>query len=296
MGDFGVAVSPFELDEWQQATGITPDLCMVFESWSRQRALTDMLTKAKSFGHRQFACTWEPWTPPPVGVSAEQQGEVQPEWAADTILAGDHDDYIDAVARSIRESKLDAVWLRYGHEMNGHPPWHPWGHDPAGYVAAWKYIRKRVRSERGAWNAKFVWSPNPDLWRPTPADWLQRLLPYWPGLSAVDAVGSTMIEFGRADRSYPVSAFAARFDLVREIFGRQVRAMEVNVSRELAVPWLLDLAALCAAPDRPLPMVVLSQGASRAAALGGTGDLAWSLVDDADAREAVRAVIDALRS
>lgn len=294
MGDFGVAVSPFELAEWQQATGIQPDLCMVFESWSRQRALTDVLAKARSFGHREFCCTWEPWDPPPIGVTPEEQGAVQPEWGHESILRGDHDDYIDAVARSIRDSGLDAVWLRFAHEMQG--VWHPWSHDPAGYIEAWKYVRHRMRSERAAWNAKFVWAPNPDLWRATPADWLAKLLPYWPGAAAIDGLGSTMIEFGREDRSYPVSAFAQRFWMARDVFLRPVRAMEVNVSRELAVPWLTDLAGLITRAPTLIPTVILSQGASRAAALGGTGDLSWSLVDDADARGAVRAVIQALHS
>jgi hypothetical protein len=292
MGDFGVAVSPFELDEWITATGISPDLCMIFEAWSRQRALTDVCAKARRLGHSQLAVTWEPWTPVPVGTDPAAQGQPQPEWAPATILAGDHDDYIDAVARSIRDSGLTAVWIRYGHEMNG--GWYPWSADTAGYVAAWKYIRHRMRSVRAAWNARFVWAPNPDLWRATPADWLVRLMPYWPGPAAVDALGATMIEFGRDDRSYAVTQFAERFDLAHRIFGRPVRAMEVNVAQELAVPWLCALARHAAAND--LPAVILSQGASRAAAVGGTGDLDWSLMDDPDARAAVRALVDALHS
>lgn len=298
MGDFGVAVSPFELEEWQVATGLTPDLCMIFEAWSRQRSFADVCAKARSLGHTQLVVTWEPWEPVPVGCTPQEQGALQPEWDHQSILAGHHDEYIDAVARSIRDSGLSAVWLRYAHEFNGSVPggggWYPWAWDPVGFVAAWKYIRNRVRSVRGAWNAKFVWAPNPDLWRTLPADWFATLLPYWPGGSAMESVGSTMIEFGRADRSYSVASFGTRFDLAREVFGRPVRALEVNVSRELAVPWLLDLAALATTPDRPLPMVVLSQGASRASALGGTGDLEWSLVDDPDACEAVRAVVQAL--
>lgn len=294
MGDFGVAVSPFELAEWQDATGLTPDLVMVFESWSRQRSFADVLAKARTFGHTQMVVTWEPWTPVDVGATPDEQGAPQPEWDHASILAGDHDGYIDLVARSIRDSGMEAVWLRFGHEMNGHPPWYPWGHDPEGYVAAWKYVRRRMRTERGAWNAKFIWAPNPDLWRTLPADWLTGLLPYWPGGAAIDGVGSTMIEFGRDDRSYPVSQFVQRFTLAASIFGRPVRAMEVNVARELAVSWLTDLAQWVRITHTP--MVILSQGASRASALGGTGDLDWSLVDDPDARAAVLGVIQALHS
>lgn len=294
MGDFGVAVSPFELDEWTAATGIHPDLCMIFEAWSRQRSLAEVCAKARRLGHTQLAVTWEPWTPVPVGTHPDEQGAPQPDYAPAAILAGEHDDYIDGVARSIRDSGLTAVWLRYGHEMNG--GWYPWSANPAGYVDAWKYIRHRVRSLRGAWNARFVWAPNPDLWRTTPADWLARLLPYWPGPAAIDGIGATMIEFGRDDRSYNVAQFAQRFELARDIFGRQVRAMEVNVAREIAVPWLCALANYAGRADRPLSMAILSQGASRAAAVSDTGDLDWSLMDDPDARAAVQALVQALHS
>lgn len=293
MGDLlGVAVSPFELDDWQKATGLQPDLCMVFESWSRQRTLADHLEKAKSFGHDAIAVTWEPWSPTPVGTTAEDQGRMQEQWRAESILDGDHDEYIDNFARALRDSRM-TVYLRFAHEMNG--TWYPWYHDPDMYVAAWKYVRNRVRSERNAWNVKFVWSPNPDLWRATPADWLRKLMPYWAGSAATEYVGFTMIDFG-GDKYYPISSFAQQFDLARRIFKKNVLAMETNVARENAVDWLYDLAAYIRGGDRYLPLVILSQGSSRAAALGGTGDLAWTLVDDPEARKAIGAVASALHS
>lgn len=293
MGDlFGVAVSPFELDEWQRATGIKPDLTMIFENWSRQRALTDVLNKAKSFGHDSIAVTWEPWKPTPVGTPGDQQGEVQEQWCNASILRGDHDEYIDAMARSLRDSGM-TVYLRYAHEMNGN--WYPWHNDPDDYVAAWRYVRHRVRSLRNAWNVKFIWAPNPDLWRATPADWLQRLMPYWPGPASVEAVGSTMIDFG-GEKYYPVSSFAAQFDLARRIFRKPLLAMEVNVARESAIEWLEDLARYISSGSRPLPLVILSQGSSRAAAAGDTGDLSWSPVEDPAARGALQKVAEALHA
>lgn len=292
MGDlFGVAISPFELEEWQEGTGIKPDLCMIFESWSKQRALTDHLDKAKTFGHDSIAITWEPWTPTPVGTPADDQGVVQQEWSADSIIAGDHDDYIDSFARALRDSQM-TVYLRWGHEMNG--TWYPWHHDPDKYIAAWKYLRHRVRSVRNAWNVKFVWAPNPDLWRATPADWLRRLMPYWPGTAAVDYVGFTMIDFG-GDRYYPVSLFAERFNLARQIFRRPILGMEVNVARENAVEWLYDLAGYARDANHPLPLVILSQGSSRAAAVADTGELDWSVSSDPAARDALREVVRSLR-
>lgn len=290
---FGVATSPFELDEWQIATGIRPDLCMVFESWARQRPLTEALNRAKSFGHTAFALTWEPWTPTPVGVSGEEQGVLQSRWSHDSILRGDHDDYIDMIARNLRDSQM-TVFLRLMHEMNGH--WYPWHNDPDKFIAAWKYIRYRMRSMRGAWNVKFVWAPNPDLWRSSPADWLRGLLPYWPGPAAVEYYGTTMIEFAYGDRAYPVSSFANRFRLAREIFQKRVLAMEVNVAHEVAVPWLTDLTAYVRTNPGALPVIVLSQGQSRAAATQETGDMSWSAETDAHCRVAIRDLVEALHA
>lgn len=293
MGDlFGVATSPFELDEWQQATDLKPDMCMIFESWSRQRALTDVCNKARSFGHNAIAITWEPWEPTPVGSTADEQGARQDEWSSESILEGRHDDYIDAVARSLRDSGLQ-VYLRFGHEMNG--DWYPWHHDPARYIQAWKYVRHRMRSMRNGWNIKFCWSPNPDLWRATPADWLVKLMPYWPGPASVEYIGFTMIDFG-GSKYYPVASFAEQFNLARLIFRKRIMAMEVNVARDRAVEWLDDLADYIRDGLRPLPAVILSQGSSRAQALGNTGDLDWSVVNDKATRGAVGRVIEALHN
>lgn len=287
MGDFGVAVSPFELEEWSGATGINPDFCMIFESWDRQRALTDVCNKAAAFGHRTIAVTWEPWTP-----TADAEGHPQPEWAATSVLNGEHDDYIDAVARSLRDSKLN-VYLRFAHEANG--GWYPWSADPAGYVDTWKYIRYRMRSVRAAWNVKMVWSPNYDLWRATPADWLARLLPYWPGSTAIDHLGTTMINFG-AERDYTVDRFAGRFGLAYDIFTRRTKAMETNVNLDDACDWFGALADYVAQRDRPVSTVVLSQGASRLGSTGTTGEMNWFVGDYPEIVDAIGSVVSALHA
>lgn len=289
---FGVAVSPFELDEWIDATGIRPDLTMIFEAWHRQRSLRDSFAKARSFGHRSIMVTWEPWEPTPLGSTGDEQGRVQSRWSNSSILRGEHNSYIDMIARDMRDSGFETVYLRWGHEMNG--GWYPWSNDPASYVAAWKYLRNRIRSQRGAWNVKMVWAPNPDLWRTVPADWLIRLLPYWPGHSSVDHVGFTIIERGaEGGQSYPVSKFQTRTWLARNIFGRPVLAAEVNVVRDLAVNWLGDMATWVR-QKHPYPVFVLSQGPSRAEAAGNAGDLSWSAMHYSAGRDAVRRLVSAL--
>lgn len=288
---FGVAVSPFELAEWQDATGISPDMCMVFEAWSNNRTLEATTAKAQELGHDSLVVTWEPWQPTPLGLTNEEQGAYQAQYSAASILSGQHNDYIDANARVLRDSGL-TVYLRFAHEMNGN--WYPWYHDPVGYVAAWKYVRQRVRSMRGAWNVKMVWSPNPDLWRSTAADWLARLLPYWPGQAAIDYVGFTSIEFG-GDKDYSVADFTDRFNLAGQLFQRPVVAPEANVALDKANQWLRDWAAAVTRGTARLPFFVLSQGPSRAEASTTTGDLSWSAMDHPETWDAVKTLANALR-
>jgi beta-mannanase len=236
--------------------------------------------------------TWEPWEPTPLGSSAEEQGRVQSRWSNESILRGEHNSYIDMIARDFRDCGLETVYLRWGHEMNG--GWYPWSHTPTSYVAAWKYLRHRIRSQRGAWNVQMVWAPNPDLWRRVPADWLSRLLPFWPGYSSVDSVGFTMIERGpESGQDYPVSEFAKRTWLARNVFGRPVLAAEVNVVRELAVDWLNDMA-VWVRNKHPYPAFVLSQGPSRAEAAGTAGDLSWSAMNYPAGRDAIARLASAL--
>jgi hypothetical protein len=282
---FGVAINPFDVADWTAATRITPSLCMVFEQWFRQRSLRPILDKAVSLGHREIVVTWEPWTPTPLGSTSAEQGAVQVEWSNDSIVRGVHNDYIDMIARDMRDCGLTTVYLRFAHEMNG--GWYPWSVDPVSYVAAWRYVRNRIRIVRNARNVAFVWAPNPDLWRKVPADWLARTLPYWPGGTSVDYVGFTMIERGVVNSLYPVEDFSTRTALARQIFAKPVIAAEVNVVKDLAVAWLGDMAAYI---DHlhPYPVFILSQGPSRAQAAGNAGDLSWSAVDFVEGREAIR--------
>jgi beta-mannanase len=238
-----------------------------------------------------MAVTWEPWEPTPVGIPNEEQGAFQVEWCHQSILDGQHDDYIDAMARAFRDSGL-TIYLRYAHEQNGN--WYPWCRDAELYVLAWKYVRRRVRSLRGAWNVRMVWAPNPDLWRPSPADWLARVLPFWPGPASVDLLGFTMIQFGGDHGDYPVFKFAERFDLARRIFQKPILAPEVNVAKDLAIGWLHDLASYVSNGSRPLSAVILSQGLSRAEAASDTGDLSWSVDTWPEGRDAVALVESAL--
>lgn len=107
------------------------------------------------------------------------------------ITAGLYDDYIDAWAQAIAQTRL-TVFLRWGHEMNGCVPtdtppcWYPWGGDPAGYVAAWRYIHDRIELANAVKNVVWVWTPNisqGNVFADYPS--------YYPGDTYVDWVGAS---------------------------------------------------------------------------------------------------------
>ena len=100
---------------------------------------------------------------------------------------GSSDRMIASVATKLAGMRRP-VMLRWGWEMNG--DWFGWdgmhnGRNPAGYVAAWRRLR-RIFDRHGARNVAWVWSPN---WRSTPnAEWNQ-MRHYYPGDAYVDWVG-----------------------------------------------------------------------------------------------------------
>lgn len=286
MGIFGTALDPSRVGAWQAATGVTPDVTMSFDAWSAQRSPAPLLDRVKQLGHRELIITWEPWQPTAPG---EGQGAPQPRWSPESIIDGEHDAYIDMYASALRASGL-TVWLRFAHEMNG--TWYPWSIDAEAYAQAWRYLRYRIRTGNRAWNVRMMWSPNLDLYRRVPADWLRGLMPYWPGAAHVDLVGFTMINFG-GDKSYPVALFRERVELARDVFGKAVVAPECNVALDQAVDWLTGMAEWM--EQDPLPLWVLSQPeVSGAEVAGGTGDLTWSVTGHPETHTALRRLSEAL--
>jgi len=89
----------------------------------------------------------------------------QAPYSLDNIAKGTNDAYIRAFASVIKKYG-GPVLLRPMHEMNG--DWYPWSNagaytvkngGPARYIAAWRHIHDLFAAV-GAWNAKWVWSPN----------------------------------------------------------------------------------------------------------------------------------------
>jgi beta-mannanase len=127
--------------------------------------------------------TWEPWR-----RNFQDPTAIQPAYALDTIVAGDHDAYIRAWARAARASGVPIV-LRFAHEQSTEPgtrPWYPWQGDPAGYREAFRHIVTLFREE-GADNVRHLWSA---MWLNS---WASQ---YYPGDDVVDYVGTTTLNHG----------------------------------------------------------------------------------------------------
>jgi hypothetical protein len=108
-------------------------------------------------------------------------GPEQPEFNLQTIVNGDHDEYLTSWAQAAR------LWghpffVRLNPEMNGW--WSPWseqvnGNSPGDYVAAWQHVVDVFRGQ-GATNVTWVWCPNIIGQYSTPLDGL------YPGDDYVD--------------------------------------------------------------------------------------------------------------
>jgi hypothetical protein len=85
----------------------------------------------------------------------------QPEFSLESIIEGEHDEYI---RRWAKEAKAwgKPFFLRFNWEMNG--DWFPWsekvnGNKPTQFVLAWRHVYD-IFAEVGAENVTWVWCPN----------------------------------------------------------------------------------------------------------------------------------------
>ncbi len=283
---FGVAIDPWQTDEWAAAVGAKPSLVMGFESFSNKRTLDKHFAEVKRQGVGSFMVTWEPWVSVDAALGKEAQHKLQPEYSNGAIASGQWDDYLRAFARSVKASGL-MVYIRYAHEMNG--DWYPWSRDPADYIAAWRRVVSIFRQEK-ADNARFVYSVNPSIWVAEP-EFEQSIRQYWPGPEYVDHLGSTMINFG-GTKTYTVTEFGARLAQMRAALNKDVIITELNTAADGRVKWLTDLRTWLTDATW-VRAVVLSQGASRGQAQLGqkVGNLSWNVMTDPETQPVVKAII-----
>jgi hypothetical protein len=272
---FGVYVDPWHVDDWARNVGAAPQLVAKFEAFSNQRTIDNFLTQTQKIGIRRAMVSWEPWAPVPASFGTAEQARQQPGYRNVDIARGSQDRYMLTFARSLAKFP-GTVYLRFAHEMNGY--WYPWSRDPKAYVFAWRRM-VRIFDVAGAKNVRFVWSVNPNLYEGQRI-WRKGLRPYWPGSRYVDAVGSTMIDFGGL-KAYPVKRFAPRLRWLRTTFHKPIVLTETNTAYAGRVRWLTDLRSML----QTMPwirVVAWSQLPSRGKVhQRGTGIVDWDVQTDA---------------
>jgi hypothetical protein len=283
---FGVYVDPWHIDDWSANVGAQPTIAAKFEAFARKRDVLNFTSEAERRGIRTVLLSWEPWKPMRATVGVYRQSYPQPGYRNVDIANGSQDRYIRRMARDL--ATFDGtVYLRYAHEMNGF--WYPWSWDARSYRKAWRRIHRLFR-EAGADNVRFVWSINPNLYEPR-SSWMRNLRLYWPGSAYVDALGSTMINFGGSKR-YDVAAFVPRLRALHLRYRKPVLITEANTQFGGRVRWLKDFRLML----RRAPWikgVVWSQLPSRGAAqMRKPGDLHWDVQQDPVSAAVVRGIID----
>jgi mannan endo-1,4-beta-mannosidase len=284
---FGVYVDPWHVDDWSRAIGAAPQAVAKFEAFSRGRTIDDYATEMRRQGISRILVSWEPWRPVPAALGIDAQSRPQPGYRNIDIARGTQDRYIMRFARSLGRFP-GTVWLRYAHEMNGY--WYPWSRDARAYRWAWRRM-VRLFQLAHARNVRFVWSVNANLYEPDSL-WMRNARRYWPGARYVDAVGSTMIDFG-GDKNYTVARFAPRLRALHARFGKPVILAETNTEYDGRVAWLRDLRAML----RRTPWiraVMWSQLPSRGKAhrAGASGIVDWDVQRDPAAAAQLRAIIE----
>jgi beta-mannanase len=80
------------------------------------------------------------------------------------ITAGQWNTYLDNWIKGLKawqatypSTSKPTILLRFAHEFNGN--WYPWGNDPDGLKAAWRYIYSRFKTA-GVTNVEWVWCAN----------------------------------------------------------------------------------------------------------------------------------------
>jgi hypothetical protein len=113
---------------------------------------------------------------------------------------------------------------------------------------------------------------------------------YWPGGHWVDAVGSTMINFGTS-RRYAVRSFEPRLRTLHQTFAKPLMITETNTAFDGRVAWLRDLRRML----RRMPWVrsvAWSQLPSRGLAHTSVArQLDWNVQQDPPSAAVLRGII-----
>jgi hypothetical protein len=158
--------------------------------------------------------TWEPdGGTDPAGVSHYRLSDV---------AHGRYDASLRALVEQLTQVHRGAV-LRPMPEMN--TPWYAWsgtanGNTPSEYVAAWKRVRRAVRSAPGGRSIRMLWSP---YVQSIPYTGTNQIGDYFPGTSEVDLVGVSGYNFGNSGSlvwTTPDALFDAAYATIESIVAK----------------------------------------------------------------------------
>ncbi len=190
--------------------------------------------------HASLVVTWDPDR----GVD----GASQPRYRLVNVASGRYDRSLRALVAQLHTVKKGTV-LRPMPEMN--TPWYAWsgtvnGNTPKQYVAAWKRVRRALRSAPGGAAIKLLWAPYVQNIPDTTAS---RLQAYFPGASQVDLVGVSGYNFGAQTPlawSEPGDLFASPYAQIESLAAKPFWLAEAGstaIGGDKA-GWILALASL----------------------------------------------------
>ncbi len=163
-----------EVNNFERAVKTHAGITMWFADWAHGVVDPEQLEAVDARGSVP-EITWEPWD------HSVGKGIPQPEYSLASIAAGNHDDYLQDWAATLRDFGKP-VMLRFAQEMNVPETGYPWAlptqNGSGKYVAAWRHIHDLFQ-EAGATNVRWVWSP---LASGITSE-------FYPGDSYVDVVG-----------------------------------------------------------------------------------------------------------
>lgn len=202
------------VQEFGDLSGRMPDLVMFFQAWGDpDREFKPWLPDLAALGTAPLI-TWEPWH--------RDEFLNQTAYTLESILAGQHDAYIDSFAQQAA-AYGGPIYLRFAHEMNTPPGevyWYPWQGDPETYIAVWHYVHDRFTAA-GATNVQWIWS----------TAWMNQDAPlYYPGDAYVDWVAVTILNFGATVPEPGWKSFAELYAGQRQMaasFGKPVMISEL---------------------------------------------------------------------
>jgi hypothetical protein len=201
------------------------------------------LVRMANRDHVGLMVTWQP--------DGGTDSPIAPRYRLSDVAGGRYDESLRALAIQLAGVRKGAV-LRPMPEMN--TPWYAWsgtvnGNAPAQYVAAWRRIRRAVRSAPAGRRIRMLWSPYAQS---IPDTGSNQIGDYFPGASEVDLVGASGYNFGNSGQlswTAPQPLFAAAYAAIESIALKPFWLAETGSTAAggSKAAWIGQLAALPAA-------------------------------------------------